>query len=292
MTRFPRTVLVEVQRGFARRMVRVLALLFLSGFLLGAFLNFRADSNVDETDRSFAVVVEGEDEFGGVSEQDPSPFTLDLVELWPSDGFEPVLALVAVPLVMAGLVIGASLVGAEWRAGTITTALTWEPRRVRLAAAKFMGAGIVAFLFSVVLQLVFVALLLPNIAANGSFDGADAEWFAGFAEGVARGGGLAALVAMTAAMLAMIGRNTTVAIAAGFVIVSIAEPILRSWKPWSDRWLLTTNAGRLYLNDGTPLSDGSSMASGRPLLIMVIYVALLGAAVVALFARRDVASTG
>ncbi len=284
MTPFPRTVLVEVQRGFARRMVRVLALVFVGGFLLGAFLNFRADSNAPPVDEGFAVVVEGG--------QDPSPFTLDLVEFWPSDEFEPILALAAVPLVMAGLVIGASLVGAEWRAGTITTALTWEPRRVRLAAAKFLGAGIVAFLFSVVLQGVFVAVLLPNIATNGSFDGADADWFLGFAEGIARGGALAALASMTAAMLAMIGRNTTVAIAAGFVIVSIAEPIVRAWKPWSDRWLLTTNAGRLYLNDGTPLSDGSYMASGRPAVVTAFYLTALAAVALTLFAKRDVASTG
>lgn len=284
MTPFPRTVLVEVQRGFARRMVRVLALVFVGGFLLGAFLNFREDSNAPPVDEGFAVVVEGG--------QDPSPFTLDLVEFWPSDGFEPILALAAVPLVMAGLVIGASMVGAEWRAGTITTALTWEPRRVRLAAAKFLGAGIVAFLFSVVLQGVFVAVLLPNIATNGSFDGADADWFVGFVEAIARGGALAALASMTAAMLAMIGRNTTVAIAAGFVIVSIAEPIVRAWKPWSDRWLLTTNAGRLYLNDGTPLSDGSYMASGRPVVVTAVYLTALAALALTLFAKRDVASTG
>ena len=35
-----------------------------------------------------------------------------------------------VPLVMASWLLGASFIGAEWRAGTVTTLLTWEPRRV------------------------------------------------------------------------------------------------------------------------------------------------------------------
>ena len=284
MTSFWRTLLVEIQRGFARRMVRVLALVFLGGFLLGAFLNFRADSDAPTAGEGFGVIVS--------ADPDPSPFALDLVELWPASELDPILSLAAVPLVMAGLVIGASLVGAEWRAGTMTTNLTWEPRRARLATAKFLGAGIVAFLFSAVLQTVFVALLLPNIVAHGSFDGADTDWFLSFAGGLGRGALLAALAAIAAALLAMIGRNTTVAIAAAFVIVSILEPILRAWKPWSDRWLLTTNAGRIYLNDGTPLSDGSSLTTGRASTVTLVYLLTLAGTALALFVRRDVASTG
>jgi len=33
-------------------------------------------------------------------------------------------------------VIGASSIGAEWQARSITTLLTWEPRRARVLAAK------------------------------------------------------------------------------------------------------------------------------------------------------------
>lgn len=276
MTPFARTVLVEVQRGFARRLVRYTALLFVLGFLLGAFINFRVDANAATS--HFAT------------EDDPTA-ALDLVELWPTDSNEALLGLPALFLVMAALVIGASLVGAEWRVGTVTTNLTWEPRRVRLALAKFLGAAIVAFLFSIVLQLVFVAVLLPNIAAHGSFAGADAEWWTGFANGLWRGGLLAGLAAIGAAVLAMIGRNTAVALGVGFVIVSILEPILRAWKPWTDKWLLTTNAGNLYISDGVPLSDGFVVTQGRALVVTLAYLSVLVLAATWTFWRRDVAAT-
>jgi ABC-type transport system involved in multi-copper enzyme maturation permease subunit len=203
---------------------------------------------------------------------------------------EPILAIPTIFLVMASLVIGASLVGAEWRSGTVTTNLTWESRRVRLATAKFLGAAIVGFGFTLVLQLVFVGLLLPNIAVNGSFDGADSDWILWFVEGLLRGSLLAGIVAAAGATLAMIGRNTTVAIAAGFVILSILEPILRGWKPWSDKWLLTTNASRLYFNDDAPLSDGALLSTGRAATVTFLYLALLVVGAVWLFQRRDVAS--
>ena len=34
--------------------------------------------------------------------------------------------------VLLGVVLGASLMGADWGAGTMTTLLTWEPRRIRV----------------------------------------------------------------------------------------------------------------------------------------------------------------
>lgn len=283
MTPFARTLLVEVQRGFARRLVRVLGLLFLGGFLLAAVLNFRADSDGPGAYQDYPVIVDGN--------PDPTPWALDLVELWPENGLEPILALAAVPLMMAGVVIGASLVGAEWRSGTMTTNLTWEPRRARLATAKFLAAGVVAFLFSLVLQGAFVLLLLANIATHGSFDGADSGWATAFAGGLARGALVAALAAVGAAVLAMIGRNTTVAIATGFVVVSILEPILRVWKPWTDRWLLTTNASRIYLGHDGVLDDGTILTSTRATVVGLLYVLALAAVAIALFVRRDVAAT-
>ena len=42
------------------------------------------------------------------------------------------------------IVLGASAVGAEYRAGTVTTILTWEPRRVRLLAARLGAVAIVS----------------------------------------------------------------------------------------------------------------------------------------------------
>ena len=42
----------------------------------------------------------------------------------------------AIFLVVGALFAGASVAGAEWRAGSMTTLLTWEPRRVRVIVGR------------------------------------------------------------------------------------------------------------------------------------------------------------
>ena len=43
-----------------------------------------------------------------------------------------------------GLVVGASVVAVSWQTGTISTILTWEPRRLRWFAARVLmiAAGV------------------------------------------------------------------------------------------------------------------------------------------------------
>ena len=54
------------------------------------------------------------------------------------------------------VLLGASAVGAEYRAGTVTTILTWEPRRTRLLLARIGAAVIVGMLLFVVVHAVFI----------------------------------------------------------------------------------------------------------------------------------------
>ena len=46
--------------------------------------------------------------------------------------------------------LGSSLVGAEWRSGSMATLLTWEPRRIRVTMAKAFAAVVAAFLIVMV----------------------------------------------------------------------------------------------------------------------------------------------
>jgi hypothetical protein len=285
VTSFGRTLLVEVQRNLARRLVRVLILLAIGACAVAGALTWAADDDgPDRFQPQGAQVVDGQ--------PDPTPWALDLVELWPANGGDPILAMAAVPLMMGGLIAGASMIGAEWRAGTVTTNLTWEPRRVRLAAAKFTATALVAFVVAILLQVVFVLALLPNIAAHGSFDGADADWWASALGGLGRGAALTGLIAVAGASLAMIGRNTATAIGVGFVLVSILEPIARAWKPALDRWLLTSNTAWSYIGERGVDDNGSTYTAGRAGAIVVVYLVALAAVAIALFRRRDVASAG
>ena len=42
--------------------------------------------------------------------------------------------------------LGSSLIGAEWRTGSMATLLTWEPRRIRVTMAKAFAAVVAAFI--------------------------------------------------------------------------------------------------------------------------------------------------
>ena len=65
-------------------------------------------------------------------------------------------------LVVGAAICGASVAGAEWKAGTITTVLTWEPSRRRFHAARTASAAILAFAIGFALQIVYLAAAAPG----------------------------------------------------------------------------------------------------------------------------------
>ena len=76
-----------------------------------------------------------------------------------------------------GLVVGASVVAVSWQTGTISTILTWEPRRLRWFAARILmlAAGVL------VMTLAIVAFLSAGLALaamlRGSTVGIDGAWW-------------------------------------------------------------------------------------------------------------------
>jgi len=89
----------------------------------------------------------------------------------------PIILVAMSPVAISlGWLLGASLVGAEWHAGTMATLLTWEPRRLRVLAAKLVAAGALAFTLAVGLQLLLGAALLPAGLLRGTTQGIDSSW--------------------------------------------------------------------------------------------------------------------
>ena len=213
-----------------------------------------------------------------------------LTDLWPVGGGDPALAVTVVFLAIGGLLGGASMVGAEWRAGTMATVLTWEPRRVRLAVAKLAAAALLAWLFAMALQLLLVAALVPAAAAHGSTKGVDAEWLRVLAGGVFRSGAVTAMAAVFGGAIAMIGRNTAAAFGAAFAYMMIGENLVRAWKPWLRPWLLAENS--VIFLTGRQLDDFFVRRQfGSAALTLVAYALVLATAAVASFRFRDVASS-
>lgn len=316
---------VEMRRCLARRLTRVLiGVAVLASTVVGVltFVNTeeytapgsteaeaRRRATVDNCVQSFRaggrfgpgpIVVEGggpqptaadmrricEDMAGGVDVDQ----SLHLTDLWSADGDGDFVWGVTTVFLSIGALIGAaSMVGAEWKANTFTTLLTWEPRRVRLAVAKLAAVALLAAGVTVALQLVFAAALFPTMAVKGTTTGADAEWLRTAAAGLGRSGLLAAMAAVVGAGVAMVGRSTSAALGGAFAYLAIGESLLRVWKPGQSRWLLAENA-TIFLTwrrlDGAPFERPTGLATAT----LVAYALVIAAAATLSLRQRDVAA--
>jgi ABC-2 type transport system permease protein len=294
-----RLFVVESRRLLARRVVRLFALLILSGILIaGVTVFFRSNRPSPEK----LAVAEAERR---IVEQDclrgdigPPPPDQDLEEwcrslefvIVPDPGFHytqvrDVFLGTTVPLVMLTWVIAASFVGADWHTGTMATTLTWEPRRLRLHSMKALAVLAILFLGFVAVQVVLGLALLPAAAFRGTTEGADAAWLRDTSGVVLRGGFLAVVAGALGFSLASVARNTAAGVGIGFGYVVIAENLLGGLLPRLVPWLLVPNA-IVFMGGPDDLVPGRSSAEAAALLGAYGLVALVAAT--AVFRARDV----
>ena len=145
------------------------------------------------------------------------------------------------------------MAGAEWRAGTITTTLTWEPSRLRLHAARTASAGLLAFVIGFALQVAFLTSALPAALLNGTTEGTDTAWWIGLAAAIARISLVAALVAVLAVSVATIGRNTSAALVAMAAWALVIERTIAALRPGLARFMIGENVATVV--PWTPLTD-------------------------------------
>ena len=184
-------LLAELRRFRSRRLVRVLTLVALAGVALGAVIGYSERFQL----RSLPDVLLGTTFF----------------------------------IVVIGWVLGASFIGAEWNAGTVTTLLTWEPRRGRVIAAKVLAGLGSVFVLSVAIQAILAGTLAVDARLNGS-TAAAGGWLSDTIGTGLRAAALATIAAGIGFAVAAIGRNTAAALGAGFgYVVDRREP--RPWAP-------------------------------------------------------------
>jgi hypothetical protein len=154
------------------------------------------------------------------------------IEIWVTPGMarelgvqrgDSVLPTVAVLTYLIVVVIGASAIGAEYRAGTVTTVLTWSPRRVRLIIARYLAIAIVGMAFFLAVQLVFVAGWTLGSALQGSTAGADADFWREVASVLLRTTLIAGGLAVVSGALATVCRNTAGAMGIWFGYLIVVE---------------------------------------------------------------------
>ena len=307
-----RLLAAELRRIAARRLVRLTAALALIATLLGGAAAFafsgslseeayqqrvaEADARVEAQDAQIESclrahgVERGEEISDDVARQCFPSEDLGQVDdpRFHRSRLESILRGVTGALAVIGWGLGASLVGAEFASRSMTTLLTWEPRRGRVFVTKTVAAMLATSVLAVA-ALVLVALAMwPALAVHGAPVGAGDPTLWSLAGTIGRGVALATISAGIGFAIATIGRNTAAALGAGFAYVIVLENIVgTSLEGWR-RWLLLGNV--IVFVSGN--SDGSEVpgrsVAGAGLFLAAVAVASLAVAGAA-FHRRDLA---
>lgn len=261
---------VEMRRGLARRSTRGLlavAVIGIAAIGVGIFLSSRAtvDAGGFVQDKRF-----------------------HLTDLWALDeGGDSILQVTAVFLAIGAVMGGATFIGGEWRWGTVTTLLTWEPRRTRVFLAKAAATLVLTFLIGIILQALVGLSVLPAALWRGTTAGADAEWSRAASGAVLRASALGAGAAALGYAVASIGRNTAAALGVAFAYVSVFESLVRGLKPGWQRWLIGDNAAVFLTARELRPADFERTVLEAGLILSAYLAAILGAGAL-VFSRRDV----
>lgn len=299
---------VELRRFAARRLVRLFGALALAGIVTaGAMVFFQTRPAHDPS-----IAADIANERAGFMTACLSGFDFDLGPGGPAPNtperrakcdaiaatdFQPAdprfylskmpenLRGTTVPWVLLSVILGASMIGAEWRAGTLTTQLTWEPRRGRLLVAKALAAVIGCAAIAMVGQALLAGALTPTAYARGVTTDAGGVW--GEILGVVlRSGVMAGFGAAVGFSIGHVGRNTAVALGAAFVYLAILEGgLLGGIFPGLRRWLVVGNAIVFVGGEDVEIAGRSVAAAG---VLLAVYAAIAVAVATAFFRARDV----
>ena len=149
---------------------------------------------------------------------------------------------VAAALAGVGFLIGASAIGAEWTAGTFAGLLTFEPRRLRVLAAK-VAAVVSVMVSAAALALGFeVGSCVVIAATRGTLEHTTGHLLLGLLWRCLRSLGLVAELAAGGAALAGLACSTAGALGAGIAYLVLDVVILRHVFPRLVPWVLSQDA--------------------------------------------------
>ncbi len=324
---FGRLLTTELHRLAARRFTRVLLGLCLVGYLVAAA--FMWQSHARETPADIVQATAQRDQalvdfkrqitdcLGQPGNTEQQCGTIPTADEFPIDQFladnpfrpsdVPAYALaVAVAVAMAGFVLGATFIGAEWSSKNVIAWLFFEPRRMRLMWAKLLALTGVVLILSVIAQATWAVTARLLINFRGLPVSSLGAGAAGFWSDVLRVQVRAALLVIPIVLLgfglANLLRNTAAALGIAFVYLAVVETVIRGISPSLQPYLFTNGVAAW-------VSTGGITVFGRPVydqqqgfvtpeqihisnlqggIIMLVYAAVVLAVSVALFRRRDI----
>ncbi len=305
-------VRAEVRRIATRRLVRVTLLVTVVGIALGGVAAFALSGSIsDETyqqrvaeaearqvaqDEQIEACLQDHDFRGnGPVPEDVADECFQANEPAGVDDprftrarLEGILYGVSAALALVGWALGASLVGAEFASRGMTTLLTWEPRRVRVFAAKTVAVVAAMAAFAAVALALVALAMWPALAMHGAPLEPDDPSLWSLAGIVARGVALTAITSAMGLAIATIGRNTAIALGIGFGYIIVLENILAgSVERWR-KWLLLGNVIVLVSGQDDGADVTGRTVTGAAVFLTLVAVTLLVAAATA-FRTRDLA---
>jgi ABC-2 type transport system permease protein len=267
---FARLYRTEMHRLRARRFIRWTVLIGLVAYIALFAVLWIRHSRSDAADLAQASaqrdrqLAEFQAEYRDCLKQAPADQAEDRCGVEPTaDGFTPDEYLKKHPyrpgqvdgdalavgggVALLGFVIAATFIGAEWSSKNLTAWLFFEPRRLRLMAAKLLALLSVTLALAALAQLgwaVGVRILLHHRGLPVSSLGPDAK---GFWAEVARVQVRAALLVVATTLLgfglANLIRNTAAAFGVSFVYFAVIESLLRGLNPKLQPYLFTDSLG-------------------------------------------------
>ena len=190
--------------------------------------------------------------------------------------------------VIGGLLLGASFVGAEWHAGTMTTLLTWEPRRLRVLAAKWIVAAVCVFVVMTALLAVFGLTLWLVAATRGITDQLGEHFLRSVAGSTLRVAACSSAGAIVGASIAMLARSTAAAVGAGFAYLALIEGLIRGLRPGWQHYLLSDNIAVVITGGAASGIMEVPVTMAYAAMTVAIWAGVLTVAAAVAFTGRDV----
>jgi hypothetical protein len=204
-------------------------------------------------------------------------------------GLPNVVAFATAPLTLVAFIFGASLLGADYSSRSLTTLLTWEPRRARLLLSRAATCAATTFGASLAALALLIVALAPAALGHGKGGGPAVLSLSAL---VTRSALLAAAGSAVGVSCAAIGRSTTAALIGAAIYLVVIERVAVGVAPDVGRWLLINDslswvaASPNASNGPGGVGPGHTVAtSGLLLLVAVVGIHALAAAI---FVRRDV----
>ena len=213
---------------------------------------------------------------------------------------------VGVAVALVGFVIGATFIGAEWSTKNVIAWLFWEPRRLRLMAAKLLALVSVAVAVSVLAQVAWFGAAHVLLHYRGlpvsSLGGQARHFWPHVLEAQVRAALLVVPAVLLGFGLANLVRNTAASFGVGFVYFAVVENIIRALDPDWEPYRFTTSVAAWVSNGGltalgkVAFDQRQGFVTARPIHVsnvhggvtLIVFPAVILIASLIVFKRRDI----